>query len=208
MRIVAELADGKPAVFVLGNHEHWHGELQRGRDVARRAAEQYGVVLLDDDEAELKAVSGDRSVRFVGGTLWADGQLGGQDAHPGQPTGEQVRAAHGVWRHFITFGDEAALHARTRGVLEAAIARPEIGQWLVVVTHHAPHLLCLPEAHRTEWVASDAASDRQRPGGAVGAWPRPRQCRLAPSRRHADRLQPGRARVYQPGVPRRLGVTV
>jgi Icc-related predicted phosphoesterase len=35
----------------------------------------------------------------------------------------------------------------------------EDGQPRVVVTHHAPHPLCLPAAHRSGWPAGNAASD-------------------------------------------------
>ena len=73
LAIVAGLADGKPAVFVLGNHEPWHRDLAEERAAACRAADRHGVTLLDDDEAECAGV------RFVGGTLWADGELAGKE---------------------------------------------------------------------------------------------------------------------------------
>ena len=104
LEIVAGLAGGKPAVFVMGNHEPWHRELHQERAAARRTAARQGVVMLDDGEAELAGV------RFIGGTLWADGQLGGQDATPGMTTGEQVRIAHAGGARLITVGDAAALH--------------------------------------------------------------------------------------------------
>ncbi len=151
---VARLAQGKPAVFVLGNHEPWHRELSAERAAARRAAARHGVVLLDDTEATLAGV------RFVGGTLWADGRLGGQDAAPGQVTGELVHVAQdGGGARLITSGDQAALHARTRGVIEAALAGPRDARPMVVVTHHVPHLLCVPAAYRQHWVAGNSASD-------------------------------------------------
>ena len=164
---VARLAAGKPAVFVLGNHEPWHRELGVERAAARRAAARHGVTLLDDAEATLAGV------RFVGGTLWADGRLGGQDAAPGQATGELVRVAQdGGGTRLLTNGDHAALHARTRGVIEAALAGPgedgsnlhhtgfpPAGCPVVVVTHHAPHLLCVPAAYRQHWAAGNSASD-------------------------------------------------
>ena len=63
----------------------------------------------------------------------------------------------------ITGQDEAKLHRRTRTVIEAALTQPAErrpdGRPLVVVTPHAPHALCLPEAHRTGWAAGNAASD-------------------------------------------------
>lgn len=152
---VARLAGGKSCVFVLGNHEPWHRELGAERAAARRAAARHGVTLLDDAEATLAGV------RFVGGTLWADGRLGGQDAAPGQATGEMVRvAAEKGGTRPITNGDEAMLHARTRGVIEAALASPGPNACpVVVVTHHAPHPLCVPAALRRHWAAGNSASD-------------------------------------------------
>ena len=151
---VARLAGSKPAVFVLGNHEPWHRELSAEQAVARRVAARHGVTLLDDGEATLAGV------RFVGGTLWADGRLGGQDATPDQLTGELVHVAgDGGGTRLITSGDQAALHARTRGVIEAALAGPRDPRPVVVVTHHAPHPLCVPAAYRQHWVAGNSASD-------------------------------------------------
>ncbi len=152
LEIVAALADGKPAVFVMGNHQPWNAELQQERHVARHAAKNFDITLLDDSEAEVAGLS------FVGGTLWADGRLAGEDAAPPRETGEQINVLRDGARRLITNGDEAALHTRTRGVIEAAIARPRDGP-LVVVTHHAPHPVCLPPAHRTGWAAGHAASD-------------------------------------------------
>jgi len=151
---VAQLAQGKPAVFVLGNHEPWHRELEAERAAARRAAKRHGVTLLDDGEATLAGV------HFVGGTLWADGRQGGQDAMPGHVTGEMVWVAQdGGGTRLITTGDEAALHLRTLEVIGAALARPGDGCPVVVVTHHAPHPLCVPAAHRSSWGAGNSASD-------------------------------------------------
>lgn len=56
MAIVAKLAGGKPAVFVLGNHESWHRDLVEERVAARHAADRHGVVLLDDGEATCAGV--------------------------------------------------------------------------------------------------------------------------------------------------------
>ena len=152
LETVATLADGKPAVLVMGNHEPWRGELQQERDEARRAAKRLGITLLDDSEAEVAGLS------FVGGTLWADGRLAGKDATPLRETGEQIKMARGGAMSLITGGDEATMHGRTRGVIEAAMARPRDGH-LVVVTHHAPYPACLPSAYRTGWAAGNAASD-------------------------------------------------
>jgi len=49
----------------------------------------------------------------------------------------------------ITTGDEAALHARTRGAIEAAMAAPYNSYpVMAAATHHTPHSLCMPATHR------------------------------------------------------------
>lgn len=105
---------GKPCAFVLGNHEPWHRELGAKRAAARRAAARQGSTLLNDTEATLAGVC------FVSGILWAHGRLGGQDAAPGQVTGEMVRVAKvGGRTRLITNGNEARLHAKTRRLIES-----------------------------------------------------------------------------------------
>ena len=57
----------------------------------------------------------------------------------------------------ITSADEALRHRRTCGVIEAAMRA--MGPPLIVVTHHAPHPLCLSADHRSGWLAGNSASD-------------------------------------------------
>lgn len=71
---------------------------------------------------------------------------------------EQIKVLRDSATRLITNGDEATMHSRTRGVIEAAMARSRDGR-LVVVTHRAPHPFCLPPVHRTGWAAGNAASD-------------------------------------------------
>lgn len=153
LALVARLAQDKPAVFVLGNHEPWQCELGAVRAAARRTARRHGVTLLDDTEATLAGV------RFMGGTLWADGRLGGQNTTPGEATGELVHVAQDGGTRLITNGDHAALHARTRGMIEVALSQPNTEHPVVVVTHHAPHPSCVPAVHRATWGAGNSASD-------------------------------------------------
>jgi hypothetical protein len=84
--------------------------------------------------------------------------LAGQEATPQRETGEQIKVVRAGAMGLITSADEAAMHGRTRGVIEAATARPRDGHF-VVVTHHAPHPIFLPPAHRYGWSAGNAASE-------------------------------------------------
>ncbi len=153
LQVVARLADGKPAVFVMGNHEHWNGEVADNLAQAKRHAERLGVALLDDNAVDLEGV------RFLGGTLWADGQLSAISAKPEVPTGEMIDVAHAGGVRRITVGDAVALHRRTHGALDRMLAAPGRERPIVVVTHHAPHPLCLPPAVRSAWAAGISASD-------------------------------------------------
>jgi Icc-related predicted phosphoesterase len=162
LRKVRNLANDKPAVFVLGNHEFWEREVARERSTARRPAKRHGVVLLDDGVADVAGL------RFVGGTLWADGALAGDAATPELPTGELIRV--GSSRRPITGADEECLHQQTLRLIRKVTT--EDGPPLVVVTHHAPHPLCLPEAHRCGWAAGNAASDLSAltDSGRIAVW--------------------------------------
>jgi len=181
LRLVALLANGKPAVFVLGNHEFWGRDIEQVRRVSRRAAERRGVTLLDDGVADVAGL------RFAGGTLWADGLLAGAAAMPNEPTGELIRADR--TGRLITGADEARLHRRTRRVIETTMGQG--GPPLIVVTHHAPHPLCLPAAHRSGWVAGNSASDLSTltDSGRIALWVH------GHIHNSADLVQPGGTRI-------------
>ncbi len=61
------------------------------------------------------------------------------------------------------YGEHAAGQLRDQElsdqVIEAALAGPGDDCPVVVVTHHAPHPLCVPAAHRSSWGAGNSASD-------------------------------------------------
>jgi len=151
LKVTAALADGKPAVFAMGNHEFWDGELRQRRDAARRAAKDFGITLLDDSEAVVAGLT------FAGGTLWS----------AGSETGEPITVPWNGAKRLITSEDKAILHARTRGVIDAAMARPR-DKKLVVVTHHPPIGLALADSGQAAlWVHGHihGTLDVTRPGG-------------------------------------------
>jgi len=142
-------------------------------------------------------------------TLWADGRLAGDDATPPRETGGHIKDLRHVAKRLIANADEVALHARTRGVVEAAMGRPRNGR-LMIVMHHAPHPVWLPAANRTGWAASHSASDllQVTDTGQAALWDhghihstleftRPGRTRIMCNAR--------RARVYQQGVQGWLG---
>lgn len=153
LSLVSRLADGKPVVFVLGNHEHWNGVFDETIVDAQLAASDLGVTLLNGSAAEIAGC------RFIGATLWSDYQLAGY-VDPAALTGEQIDISHpGTDTQLITVGDVIELHRRDRAQLERLLAEPADGKPVVVVTHHAPHLDCVPMQYRCRWRAGGLASD-------------------------------------------------
>jgi predicted phosphodiesterase len=143
---IAEGADGvawaaerwpdRPVIYVIGNHECYHGDVDAVEAACREAAEGTSVHLLERDSAEIDGV------RFLGTTLWTDFELLGRDAG--------ILARHAVVRdmpdfNVITYEGETftpdasvELHQRARAWLEHELAKEYEGP-TVVVTHHVPH---------------------------------------------------------------------
>ena len=140
VRWLAELADGKPVIYVPGNHE-WYaprGEFNVA-DEHRRAADlaaELGVHWLMDDEVVINGV------RFLGSTLWTDYDLYGDGV------GAMRLAERGLNDHRYIFPDAtmtplSAAHARgwhmrSRQWLSEKLAIPTTSP-AVVVTHHLQH---------------------------------------------------------------------
>jgi Icc-related predicted phosphoesterase len=56
----------KEVVYVMGNHEHYHGDFALSAETLRRECKDHGIHFLDCDNV----VIGDYT--FIGGTLWTD----------------------------------------------------------------------------------------------------------------------------------------
>lgn len=56
----------KHVIYVMGNHEHYHGDFAKTRDILANACAFHDVYLLDK---QIKTID---DVTFIGGTLWTD----------------------------------------------------------------------------------------------------------------------------------------
>lgn len=129
----------QPVVYVPGNHEYYGGSLGHTLAKMQAAAEGSNIHLLHNSSVVLGGV------RFVGGTLWTDYRLTGN-----QPSA--MLDAQQVMSDFRKIRDEdyrkvrpahlAVHHAKTRKFLETTLEQPFDGT-TVVVTHHAPSELSI-----------------------------------------------------------------
>lgn len=164
VRALVELAQGKPIVAVLGNHDHYrrdNGPHRSFEEVERdfaEAVERHG-------DAQVQLLSGGEwtvidGVAFVGATLWSDWLLAGR-WQDGQPPFRRAGENWGPYRFAQLAMDEAvhwrdgspeyrAIHwmpedahakhhaerlALARGITEAQASRGADGR-AVVVTHY------------------------------------------------------------------------
>lgn len=153
LSFISNLADGKPVIFVMGNHEHWNGLYEETIADTKLIASQLGITLLTGNAAKIAGC------HFLGATLWSDYELSGY-ADPEAMTGEQIDISQPDSNsQLITVGDAVALHRRDRKQLEALLSKPLDGCPVVVVTHHAPHLECVPHEFHHTWPAGNSASN-------------------------------------------------
>ena len=160
-----ERLPGVPVVYVAGNHDAWCGpdaddrytledQIQRGRELAAR----HGITLLENDAAVIGGV------RFLGATLWSDLGLTARltTMDPARVVGRgmldyrRIRRRRSGRHHYVGPSDLLARHHASRAWLETELARPHDGP-TVVVTHHAPHPMSLPDAY--DLLAGAYASD-------------------------------------------------
>jgi predicted phosphodiesterase len=149
-----------PVVVVLGNHEFYGGSIEIEIDRAVEAAAHYDITLLENEVAIIGGV------RFLGATLWTDYALFGAGhravamaaARRGMNDHRAISVGHGVERRPFLSTDAAALHAASLRFLDAALAVP-FGGPSVVVTHHAPHPVCIAPRFGRDPLSAAFASD-------------------------------------------------
>ncbi|UMY16775.1 metallophosphoesterase [Methylobacterium organophilum] len=149
-----------PIVAVLGNHEYYGGSIATELERAREAAGRLGITLLEDEAAVIGRV------RFLGATLWTDYRLFGPAhlavamaaARRGMNDHRLISIGRGSERRPFLPTDAAALHAASVRFLDDALARPFDGP-SVVVTHHAPHPVCVAPRFGRDPLSAAFASD-------------------------------------------------
>jgi hypothetical protein len=156
IRWTAEVADGRPAVFVPGNHEFWGFPYEEVIERGFEAADLHGVTMLDGQG--WVDVGG---CLFVGGTLWTDRTLNvplGQRIL-GRELGEPVDVRGAGIDRRARPADGLRWHRRMVSALELALSQPPDDRPRIVATHHAPSARSLLPGRETDPSGAFAASD-------------------------------------------------
>lgn len=163
----AEHFAGVPLLYVAGNHEFYHRDLDDTLAQLRARAADLGFHLLENDELVLQGV------RFLGATLWTDFALfGPQDREARQRFAGRLMSDHELIRlGDRRFAPEDARHRHEQSVawLRSRLAVPFAGP-TVVVTHHAPSPRSIPDRYVGDSLSPAFASDLEALVAGADAW--------------------------------------
>jgi predicted phosphodiesterase len=151
-------ADGRPVLYLAGNHEFYGHELPGLVGELRVASSGSPVHVLENDELIIDGV------RFLGCTLWSDFDFDGPERRA-----MSMRVCERVVNDYehITFGpgertlaarDTRMLHLSSRRWLSERLDQPHDGP-TVVITHHQPLIRATPPTAALRAIAGAFASD-------------------------------------------------
>lgn len=146
----------RPIIYVPGNHEFYHRDLDVNLAKARAVAAGTNVHVMENDTAEI----GD--TLFIGATLWTDFDVFGNAPAAMNAAllrmNDYRRIRKGNYGYRLRPIDTAARHMQSRAFIESSLAKPHEGA-RVVVTHHGPVRETLPKGHEADIISAAYVSD-------------------------------------------------
>ncbi|MGO4740719.1 metallophosphoesterase [Bosea sp. 2KB_26] len=149
---------GRPAVFVVGNHELYGSEINAALSDGIAMAERYGIHMLAPGCVVLGGT------RFIGATLWTDYDLYGNPAGS-RRVARRAMNDHGLiqiseneGKRLFTPEDAEAAHRSELAFITRQLAQPFSGA-TVMVTHHAPHPGSIQPRYRGDPLSPAFTSD-------------------------------------------------
>jgi predicted phosphodiesterase len=153
--------EGKPIIYVCGNHEFYSGHWTATLEEMRAAALVHGVQFLEDDQVVIGGV------RFLGAALWTDFAYFGDKEQSAamsmyrsglQDCRSIARTASLGRRESLQPVDVLLRHQASRTWLEHRLAETFSGP-TVVVTHHLPHRNSVAERYALDPLTPGFASN-------------------------------------------------
>jgi predicted phosphodiesterase len=153
-----EWADGRPTLYVAGNHEFYGHSWPGLIDELRGATAGSSLRVLENDEAIIDGV------RFLGCTLWTDFDFDGPERRADamrlceRVVNDYSQIAFDPLGRRLIAGDTRTAHLESRQWLAAKLEQQFDGP-TVVVTHHAPLIRTRPPSKVWRALACAFASD-------------------------------------------------
>lgn len=151
-----EHIEDKPVFYVLGNHEFYGKAYPKLIESLKTLTQGTHVHVLEKDVYTFNGVN------FMGCTLWTDFELFG-DARLAGFQCQQVMTDYKKIRRSPSFAklrsvDVALIHRQSKAWLEQELVRRK-GEKNVVISHHGPSAMSLPEQYKTDIVSAGYVSN-------------------------------------------------
>ncbi|MFN3021145.1 metallophosphoesterase [Chryseobacterium sp. TY3] len=145
-----------PVIYILGNHEYYKGSYPKTLNKIKSAAENTNIHVLEDSFLDIE------DIRFHGCTLWTDFALFGNSVEAGmycQPKMNDYKMikrdpSYSKMRTVDTF----KIHQFSKHWLNESLEN-STKEKNIVVTHHAPSLLSVPDNFKNDLLTSAYASN-------------------------------------------------
>ena len=145
-----------PVIYILGNHEYYKGSYPKILNKIKSAAENTNIHVLEDSFLDIE------DIRFHGCTLWTDFALFGNSVEAGmycQPKMNDYKMikrdpSYSKMRTVDTF----KIHQFSKHWLNESL-KNSTKEKNIVVTHHAPSLLSVPDNFKNDLLTSAYASN-------------------------------------------------
>ena len=145
-----------PVIYILGNHEYYKGSYPKTLNKIKYAAENTNIRVLEDSFLDIE------DIRFHGCTLWTDFALFGNSVEAGmycQPKMNDYKMikrdpSYSKMRTVDTF----KIHQFSKHWLNESLEN-STKEKNIVVTHHAPSLLSVPDNFKNDLLTSAYASN-------------------------------------------------
>jgi predicted phosphodiesterase len=149
---------GKEVIYVVGNHEYYHGALPKLTEKLKRMAKEANIHLLENESVTIG------NVNFFGCTLWTDFRLLNNLDISVASAETRMNDFHLIRRspefRRLKPSDTAILHGKSRRWLEGRLdLGRNAGTRTVVITHHAPSIHSVPARYKKDHLSAAFASN-------------------------------------------------
>lgn len=147
----------KPIVYVLGNHEYYKGNIDSVNRKTKAIAEDTNVHVLQNDTIDINGY------RFIGATLWTnqnilgDRQAAAVTLRNKMNDYQRIRVLDKGYYKRLHPDNTLAMHQESIAYIENQLEQSKLPT--VVLTHHAPSIKSIAEAHHSRPEVPAYASD-------------------------------------------------
>ncbi len=153
-----EMFKNREIIYVIGNHEYYHGAIPEITDKLQKLSKETNIHILENEALMI----GD--VRFLGCTLWSDFRLLENPDYARRTAGDKMNDYRLIrlspeYRLLEPSDTKTWNHESVSWLEHELTSEKTKSQKTVVITHHAPSLLSVPERVKHDPLSAAFASE-------------------------------------------------